>query len=131
MIRRSGQPLCEPAEGLVAVAGRLDLEAVGAELIGEQDEQVRVVVDDEDPGRGSRARRVVRSAWLEYGRRVRPGRAGWTIGRFVPDLGGTNVLSGLNDRAMRQRTTASLNDSAVMLNRGRHLIAANRGIHAT
>ena len=43
----------EPAEGLVAVAGGLDLVAVRAELVREDDEQVRVVVDDEDPRRRS------------------------------------------------------------------------------
>ena len=50
MIRRSGQPV-EPPQRLVAVARGLDLEAVGAQLVGQQDEQVRIVVDDEDAGR--------------------------------------------------------------------------------
>ena len=39
----------QPPERLVAVARGRDLVAVGAQLVGEQDEQVRVVVDDEDP----------------------------------------------------------------------------------
>ena len=39
----------QPAEGLVAVARGRDLVAVGAQLVGQQDEQVRIVVDDEDP----------------------------------------------------------------------------------
>ena len=51
MIRRSGHDGAQPAEGLVAVAGGRDLVAVGAQLVGEEDEQVRVVVDDQDPGR--------------------------------------------------------------------------------
>ncbi len=44
--------LGEPPQRLVAVAGRLDLVAVGPELLGEDDEQVGVVVDDEDPRDG-------------------------------------------------------------------------------
>ena len=51
MIRRSGQPDFEPPERLVAVARGLDLEPVRAELVGEEDEEVRVVVDDQDPRR--------------------------------------------------------------------------------
>ena len=38
----------EPPQRLLAVARGLDLEAVVAQLVGQQDEQVRVVVDDED-----------------------------------------------------------------------------------
>ena len=41
----------QAAECLVAVPRGRDLEAVGAQLIGEQDEQVRIVVDQQDPGR--------------------------------------------------------------------------------
>ena len=41
----------QAAERLVAVARGLDVEAVGPELVGEQDQQVRVVVDDQDPRR--------------------------------------------------------------------------------
>ena len=57
----------EPAQGLVAVAGGLDLVAVGAELVGEQDEQVRVVVDDEDP---RRRLAVARRTAAQHGRRI-------------------------------------------------------------
>ena len=39
----------EPAERLDAVTGGRDLEAVGPELLGQDHQQVRVVVDDEDP----------------------------------------------------------------------------------
>ena len=40
----------QPPEGLLAVARGGDFETVRPELIGEEDEQIRVVVDDEDAG---------------------------------------------------------------------------------
>ena len=51
MMSRSGQPRLQPAQRLVAVAGGRDVVAVVAELVGEDDEQVRIVVDEEEPGR--------------------------------------------------------------------------------
>ena len=41
--------MLEAAQGLVTVARGGDLEAIAPELIGEDDEQVPVVVDDQDP----------------------------------------------------------------------------------
>ena len=67
MIRRSGHAWSEPAQGLLAVAGGLDLVAVGAELLREEDEQVRVVVDDQDPRRRDAA---VRALSTEHARRI-------------------------------------------------------------
>ena len=66
MIRRSGQAWRQPAQRLVAVARGLDLVAVHAELIGEDDEQVGVVVNDQDP----RRRDAVRSGAAVHGRRI-------------------------------------------------------------
>src|SRR5687768_16861118 len=40
----------QPSERLVPVPGGGDLVTVRAQLVGQQDEQVRVVIDDEDPG---------------------------------------------------------------------------------
>ena len=101
MIRRSGQPSVEAAQRLVAVARGLDLVAVGAQLVGQQDEQVRVVVDDEDPGAacatgpawpasiGSGHPRG-RSARAPSGRRTgsaaRSGQASWSGSLRVADL---------------------------------------------
>ena len=50
----------QPTERLVPVARGRDLVAVRAQLVGEQDEQVRVVIDDEDPGGWTAAAQHVR-----------------------------------------------------------------------
>jgi hypothetical protein len=46
----------KPAERLVAVPSGLDVEAVAPQLIGEEDEEARIVVDDQDSGRFVAAR---------------------------------------------------------------------------
>ena len=51
MISRSGQAVSSRRERLVAVPGRDDVVAVRAQLVGEEDEEVRVVVDDQDARR--------------------------------------------------------------------------------
>ncbi len=59
----------EPAERLLAVARRLDLEPIGAQLIREQHEQVRVVIDDEDARRPGAAPPTA----AQHGRRIHAG----------------------------------------------------------
>ena len=49
-----GPAAVEAAQRLLAVTRGLDLEAVAAQLVGQQDEQVRIVVDDQDPRRRRR-----------------------------------------------------------------------------
>ena len=73
MIRRSGQRGPQPAQRLLAVARGLDLEAVGAELVGEQDEQVRVVVDD--AGSAAPHAAVARRTAAQHGPRIAAGSA--------------------------------------------------------
>ena len=60
--------LAEAAQRLLAVARRLDLVAVRAQLVREDHEQVRVVVDDQD----ARRRDAVRAGSTEHGRRIPP-----------------------------------------------------------
>src|SRR5919197_183091 len=58
--------LTKPTKRLVAVASGHDVEAGGAQLLGEDHQQVRIVVDDEDPGT---ARRVAGRS-TEHGARI-------------------------------------------------------------
>ncbi len=59
--------LGKAAERLVAIAGGLHLVAVGAQLLGEEHEQVGIVIDDEDPRRRDA---VGTGAAMEHGRIV-------------------------------------------------------------
>ena len=60
----------KPAQSFVAVTGGLDVVAVCSELLGEDDEQVGVVVHDEDP-RGPHA--VRSGSALQHGARITAG----------------------------------------------------------
>ena len=49
MISRSGQAAVEASERLLAVARGRDVEAVEPELLGERDEEITIVVNEQDP----------------------------------------------------------------------------------
>ena len=65
MMEQVGPAGLEAAERLLAVARGLDLEAVVAELVREQHEQVRIVVDEEDA-----RRRPSAAPAAQHGRRI-------------------------------------------------------------
>ena len=49
MISRSGQDAVEASERLLAVTRGRDVEPVESELLGERDEQISIVVNEQDP----------------------------------------------------------------------------------
>jgi hypothetical protein len=85
----------EPAQRLVTVARGLNLVAVGAELVGEKHELVRVVVDEKDAGQ--RLAAVAARTAAEHGPEYRE----WPISASAPAPRLRGVLSAPNARRPR------------------------------